>query len=114
MSIIERMLKQICVYWAPIGTDNYGNPTFASPVELACRWEAATEEFLSFMGERELSNALVYVESDVKPRGVLMLGELTDITDSVSIKENDNAWEIRRFDSTPTLKATKFLREAYL
>ena len=46
--------------------------------------------------------------------GLLMLGELTDITDEVNVRENEGAFEIQRFDKLPTLKADQFLRTAYL
>ena len=83
-------------------------------MQILVRWDDKVEEFLDFEGERKLSNAVVYVGQDMSLGGILMLGTLADITDSVNIKENAGAWEIRRFDKIPNLKASEFLRIAYL
>ena len=122
MSLISRMRKQTAVYWALLGADSagvvdyddYGQPQYTDPVEIACRWEEVTVEFLDAQGTRQISNASVYVDRDVDLGGVLMLGELTDITDDDIPKENDNAWEIRRYEKMPNLRNTEFLRTVYL
>ncbi len=124
MSLISRMITygQKAVYWALLGTDSagvvdyddYGQPQHTDPVEINCRWEEITIEFLDAQGTRQLSNARVYVGQDVDIGGVLMLGELADVTDENNPKENDDAWEIRRFEKLPNLKNTQFLRTAYL
>lgn len=121
MSIITRMLKQTCVYWPPAetdsggdGVDNYGQPVVTTPVELSCRWEDIAEEFIGVNGTKEISKSVVYVGQDVVIGAILMLGTLADITDSVNIKENDGAWEIKGFSKLPNFRATEFLRTAYL
>jgi len=120
MGIIKRMRKQIAVHWAlasaesgGIAHDDYGQPVLTDPVEIECRWEAKSEEFVAANGTKTTSRAVVYVDRDVDVGGVLMLGELTDVTD-VDAKENEGAWEIKRFDRIPNLKATEYLRIAYL
>ena len=122
MGIITRMLKQTAVYWAlegsEVGGDNYGNygqPQYTVPVEIECRWEVVTVEFLDASGTIILSNAVVYVDRDVDVGGVLMLGELTDIDSSLTTpKQNDETWEIKRFEKLPNLKNSQFLRTVYL
>lgn len=114
MSIIKTMRKQQAVYWPYIITDEFGVKQVGSPVLIKCRWEARNEEFLDAEGERQMSKAIVYVDRDTPNGGILMLGVLADITDPVNIKENDGAWEIRRFDNLPDLKAKEFLKTAYL
>lgn len=122
MGIITRMLKQNAVYWPPESSesagddfDNYGQPQVSlSPVQITCRWEDVTEEFIDITGTRQLSRAKVYVSQDVEVGGILMLGVLADIVDATNIKENSNAWEIRRFEKLPNLKATEYLRTAVL
>jgi hypothetical protein len=115
------MLKQKAVYWAPGGEDSggsdfdaYGKPMYTNPAEIDCRWEDRVEEFVASDGTRTVSRAVVYVGQDVRTGGVLMLGTLGDIDSGSDPKVNDGAWEIRRFDKLPTLKATKFLRTAYV
>ena len=121
MSIIPRMQKQTCVYWAlasgdDVSYDDYGQPivTIAVPVELSCRWEDVNEEFIAPDGTKQLSRSKVYVESDVALGGILMLGTEDDITDAVNIKENEGAWEIMAYGKLPNFRATEFLRTVYL
>jgi len=115
------MLKQTCVYWAPAlddsGSytyDNYGKVQYQDAVELACRWQDRAEEFLNGDGDLNISNSIVFTGVDVTVKGVLMLGTLSDVTDEDEPLNNTTAHEIKRFDKIPTLKATKFLRKAYL
>jgi len=56
----------------------------------------------------------VYVESDVRVGGLLMLGELADVTDSDNPRNNMDAHEIRAFFKAPNLRATEYLRKAVL
>lgn len=114
--------NQKAVYWPPASTDsgetadfdNFGQPITTDPVEIDCRWSDKAEEFIDGLGTTQISHAIVLVTQDVEVGGVLMLGELTDIQDAVNIKENPNAWEIRRFDKTPDIDAEEYLGKAYL
>jgi hypothetical protein len=115
------MRKQTAVYWPPgseetggADYDGYGHPLFASPVEISCRWEDIVQEFVDSENETRFSQSIVYTDRDVKLRGVLMLGTLNDVTDLDNPKENEGAWEIRRFDKLPNLRNTEILRTAYL
>jgi len=116
MRLLVKMLKQKAVYWqlSALEFDDYGQPIPSTPVEIKCRWEDVGEEFLDGTGTIQLSRAKVYVDRDVEVGGILMLGELDSGVDESNPKENENAWEIRRFEKLPTLKATQFLRTCYL
>jgi hypothetical protein len=114
MGIITKMLKQTAVYWEKTGVDDYGQPTWAAPIEIRCRWEDRTEEFVSPEGTREASMAVVYVGQDVVVGGVLMLGLLGSSVDENDPKANLGAWEIRSFSKLPDLKAKQFLRTVML
>ncbi len=114
MGIISKMRKQTAVYWALSSVNTYGENQYAAPVEIACRWEDVSVEFLDNDGSTQMSRARVYVDRDVIIGSVLMLGVIADITDEVNIKENAGAWEIRKFDNLPNLKATEFLKTAML
>jgi len=114
VSIITRMLKQTAVYWPYASIDQFGKKSWGTAEEISVRWVDVSEEFLDSEGERQVSKVKVYVEKDTPVGGVLMLGELTDITDEDDIKENNGAWEIRQFSKLPNFKATEFLRTAYL
>ena len=123
MGILTRMLKQTAVYWPPGSEasggsdfDDYGKPLYGAAVEISCRWEDVSVEYIDAQGTNRTSNAIVYTSIDVKPRGVLLLAALASLAGSqlTDPKSNDGAWEIRRFDKLPTLRATKNLRTAYL
>lgn len=114
-------LNQTAVYWPMAGDasagedfDDYGQPVVGVAVEIDCRWEDVSEEFIDVTGTRQLSRAKVYVDRDVNVGGILMLGTLSDIVNADEPKTNEGAWEIRRFDKIPSFKGTKFVRTVYL
>lgn len=111
--ILTKMLVQRAVYWHPTGTDRFGQPTFADPVELAVRWEERRQLFINDEGVEQVSRAIVYVESDVAVRGYLKLGTLLDLSDNAPLS-NDAVFRILVFNKIPTLKGDQFLREAML
>ena len=114
MSLITRMLKQTAVYWPFVSTNQFGKKAVGSPIEIEVRWEDVSEEFLDSQGERQMSRSIVYVDRDTPVGGILMLGELGSGVDEANPKENDNAWEIRRFEKFPNLRVTEYLRKAIL
>ena len=116
MSLLTKALKQDAVYWGPAedGYDDFGQPLRGAPVELKCRWEDTAEEFVDPEGRKLISIAKVLVGQDLVVGGVLMLGKKVDITDEVNPLLNINAKRIRQFVKIPTLKATAFLRIAFL
>ena len=122
MGIITRMRKQTCVYWAFASSDSagedyddFGQPQWSSPIEILCRWENVSEEFVDAKGTRQVSRSKVYVDRDVRVGELLMLGELVDVIDGENaLVKNDDAWAIRKLDKIPNLKAPEFLRMAFL
>ena len=114
MSIITRMRKQTCVYWALDTVDQFGAKQYDSPVEISCRWEEVSEEYLDANGQRLISNAKVYVDRDMVAGSVLMLDGIASITNEDDVRENLGAYEIKRFDKLPNFKADEFLRTCYL
>ena len=114
MSIITRMRRQKAVWWSKSNVDDYGRPTWNTPVEIDCRWEDAAQEFVKEDGEVNFSRSIVYVDRDMEVGDVLLLGELDSGVDEADPKNNNGAWEVSRFEKTPNLKATEFLRVCYL
>ncbi len=114
MSLIDRMRKQQAVWWAVDSIDKFGQEVYAAPIQIMCRWEDVSKQFLDANGEIQMSQAVVYTDRDTPPKGVLMLGLIASITDPTNIKENVGAWEIMRFDKLPTLNNKEALRTAYL
>lgn len=114
--IVERFAKQTSVYWGSPSIDGYGGFTFDDPVEISVRWEDSTKVITDNMGKEIVSMARIMLTQDVEEQGYLYLGELTDLT--AAQKANpmliETAFEIKRFDKVPDIKATEFFRECYL
>lgn len=108
------MLRQKCIYWEPEGdVSQFGEKKFLLPVELKCRWEEVGEEVLEADAKEQVFDSTIFVESDVKEGGLLMLGTLSDLEGSEPPKSVLSK-RIRKFEKIPTMKGTKFLRVAYL
>ncbi len=116
MSLISRMRRQTAVLWSQgdLTPDNFGRPQVIAPVEIKCRWEDKREEFISFAGERDMSQSLVYVDRELKNGDILLLGTLSGVTDPVTPKNNAGAFEVKGFAKLPNIRASEFLLTAYL
>lgn len=114
MSVITKMRKQTCVYWAPTGGYNRNNdPILSAPVQMTCRWVDVHELFMDQDDKQVVSNAKVYTELDVQPQGYLKLGLLDDL-DSETAFENEGVFRIKKFEKLPNFKNTEYLRTAML
>jgi len=112
---VRRAMRQAAVYWAPQSTfDEYGNPTFDAPIQIACRWEDNLMEIVNSDGTTQMSKAQIYTDRVVQRAGVLMKGVMDDVLDYVNPNENVNAEEILEFKEMPNLRKTGYLRIAYL
>lgn len=121
MGYIDWPCVQKAVYWPPGSEetggsdyDDYGRPQYAQAVEIDCRWDDRNEEMIFADGTRDLSRAQVITDQEVSVRGVLFLGELTDVDDLDDPKNNEGAWEIRRVDRNPDIDGEDTLIRAYL
>jgi hypothetical protein len=123
VSLITRSCKQTAVYWQRDDADRFGQPTYLDPIEVACRWDDSHETFLDTQGDKQVSNAMVIVAftaaqetagAELKPQGVLMLGELTDVQDGVDPLQHPGAYEIRKTESNPNRRVSEYLRTAIL
>jgi len=111
-----RNLHQTAVYWGSPVQNGWGGYTFASGVEIEVRWEDRTDRFLDPQGVEQISRAQVRVDRDVDVGGYLFLGDLDDLS---SAGEDDptvenNAFVIRRFTKTPSLRARWSSRKVWL
>jgi hypothetical protein len=117
IKILTNMLKQTAVYWESTGFDDYGQPTFASPVEVAVRWEDVAEEFIDASGTRQVSKSKVFVGVDLEAGGLLRLGDLDAVEASsfpADPRDDDGVDAIRSFTKTPDFKGKQYLRVAML
>lgn len=114
MSLKTRIQKQKCCHWPRMGTDDYGRPTWCAAVERNCRWSGKNEKFTTAQDEELVSRAVVIVDG-VTVGDVLLLGTLADSgLDLSNPLENDGAWEVKAYASTPDFRNKVTYYKAYL
>ena len=113
MSIIKKMRKQKAVWWERLEPDKYGSFAFAEPEEIDCRWDDSGREFRNSTGQTEMSGATVYPDRVLKVGDKLRKGEM-ETDEPLDPKNLKTAFEIKRFDQNPNLRATETLYTAYL
>ncbi len=116
MSWLTLMHKQTAVYWSTPSSDGMGGYTFATPVEILCRWEDIQKMFIDADGNEVRSTSVVYLGQDVDIGGWLYLGDLDDISsaDEDSPGSVSGAKEIRSFSKIPNFNASDFQRKVML
>ena len=113
MSFLTKNLNQKITYWAETGTkDVYGNSTWVSPVLLNGRWEDVNDLFVDVDGNEVLSNAKVWLDTDVAVGGYLMNREFVGGETDPSIVVD--ARRIRKYSKIPNLRATAFERTTFV
>jgi len=102
-------LIQDVTYWS-VSPDGFGGYIFGAPQALKGHWEDKNEAFRTPHGQEKISNAIVYLDSDVVVNGYLALGSsiASDPTTVVG------AVPIAGFRKIPNLGAVRFERKAYL
>lgn len=113
MSVIAKMRKQTAVWWERGVPDRHGRFTFKAPVEIACRWDDTTQEFVAADGEKRVSRAVAYVDRVMKAGDRLKRGDLESDTLQDPL-EDPFTFEIKRFDQNPNFKATESLLTAFM
>jgi hypothetical protein len=121
---IEAMCTEKAVYWGNPVNVGEGGFTFDDPIEIDCRWENINQVVSDSKGVEVTCRGLIFVTQDVQEEGFLYRGTLDDLYDSNATdssagevnnpKTIDEAWQIKRFQKTPSLDGEGFLRKAYL
>lgn len=107
MSLITRMRRQVATWFQQTGTDEFGQPSFTAGVEIKCRWSDEAKEVIAPDGSKMISSSVVYVDRDMEPGDLLQNSPLSD-------SDVEEASRIEAFQKIPNLKATEYLRVAYL
>lgn len=110
MGILTKMRKQTATYWSPSTPDGFGGKTYGTATALTVRWEDKIELFIDKDGREAQSSAQVFVGSDVAVEGYLYLGA----SSAADPRTVAGSREIRAFEKIPNLKASEFLRRAFL
>lgn len=104
MLVFTRRLLHTAVYWEPLPPDSSGQRTFATGVELPCRWINDSVTFLDRQGNQAASKAYIYFKQVLFELGFVYRGTLAGLTDIQKVNpiKVKGAWEIRKcadFDS---------------
>jgi hypothetical protein len=115
---ITKFLKQYAVYWGNPQPDGYGGYTFDEPRELKVRWTDKKEIIMAktknvSTWREQVSKSKIMLDEDVDLGGMLSLMRLTDLSSSM-LPEDNNAYEIVNFQKTPGVRASNFVRQAWL
>ena len=108
-----RAMNQKAIWWASDDHDEFGKPSYATPVEIDCRWEDEREEFINANGDQIISNSKLIVDRDMNEKDRLKLGELDSTVDNDPYVET-GTWEVLRFAAHPDTKGVKYTREVWL
>ena len=103
-------MTDVITYWSPGLMDVFGELDFATPMELAGRWQATNELFTDINNREQISNAIVYLNMEVEVGGWLFLG----FDPSNDPKEVAGAYEVKKVDATHRLKSSDMLYKVYL
>lgn len=100
---------QLITYWAATPSGD-GGFTFSAPISLKGLWEDKQELVADATGNQIVSQAIVYLNTEVAINGYLFLG--TSIaTDPTTVTK---AWQIKNYGETPNVRGTEVLRKAVL
>lgn len=111
MNYITRNLLQEGTYWPPTTNGEYGVSGYSAPVSVKMRWEDRIQKVMKPSGEEVMSQAVVYVDTDLQVGGYLAKG---DQTAHASPYDFTGANEILSYKEVPDLRNLASERRAYL
>lgn len=106
-AFLRRMLKQDAVYWAYLGSDEFGQAVLADPIQIKCRWIDQESMFTGADGSQLLSVAKIYPDRMLTLEGFLMKGTLLDLDSDQEPAYGISAFPIRAVEEHPDLKAKR-------
>ena len=112
-NLINKVQKQRLVYFAPKQSNSHGEKQWQAPVELSCRWDAKNTQVISSSDTMVLSRNALITEVLLEVGGIVVLGELANISYWAEAPQNPGAYEILAVASTPDLRNRRTLFEAY-
>lgn len=106
---------QKAVLWARTGTDDYGQPIVAAPVEIDVRWDGPTRrEVLDAQGNTIAIDAEVSCIQTIKVGSVMWLGKLTDWYGTGSAGTEVGLMEVKLYREVPDIKGREIRRTVSL
>ncbi len=106
------MRKQKAIYWPFLRFDANGQPVFASPYVLDCRWDDSHVVYVKPNNEEATSKAVVYPDRPLVHLSRMKEGDGTALTTFDPLQEG--TFEVQHTMKTPNLKNTRILYTVYL
>ena len=110
-----RNLRDTITYWRVTGNDGFGGYTLAAPTVLRARWTEGQQKFVNASGEEDVSQATVYLESDVVIGDWIALGNYKFEPDPFNPAEGViTPYRVRGFSRVANLRNSTNLRTAFI
>jgi hypothetical protein len=77
---ISSFLRQTAVRWTLTGQNGYGENTYSTAVQVSVRWQYTQKLFVNAQGKEEMSQSIVYLDTDLNNDDYLYLGVLSGLT----------------------------------
>lgn len=107
------MRREKAVWWQWTGTDEFGEDSFATPVEIECRWEKDIVQLVDYQGKSLTSKDTIYVDRLMNTNDRLFQGELSDLPSLSVLPQDTDAVKILQFENLPTIRYNARLLVAY-
>lgn len=107
MSFTTRNLYADITIWTIASKDGHGKPTWTTSYAKG-RWETKQEKTVDAQGNDLISNAVVFLDTDVSTGSYLYEGISTDTSPP------STAREVKNFSKIPNIRGTQFERKAIL
>lgn len=116
IKFIDKVSVQTAVYWGSPVDDGAGGQTFASPVEIDCRWENKNQIVVTKDAKERTVDVIVLTNATMVVGGWLHLGTLASLASDEVIPQNvTEAYEILSKRKVPLFRSsTKFVKTYYL
>lgn len=118
--ILKKFQKQTLVYWQKMDSDGFGQPTYANPIQLPCRWESEDQEIVLPDKRKVVAHGYLLMSQYLTPGSIVFLGTLAQVNALPTIPErvvptfNQGGREVLKCDTTPDLQAVEYLYEVYV
>jgi hypothetical protein len=114
MQIISKVQRDYLIYWAYSGANRYGEPTYAAPVQMKCRWDDCRKQVFMEDGSPVFTKIELITATALAVKGLVKKGRLTASIDQAVPKNNADVHEIVQAEITPMFtNRTVYLYEAY-
>ena len=102
------------VYWKFISTNSYGGAILDTPIEIKCRWQDVSIEFIAPGGDTRISRSVVFPDRILVIGSYLWLGKLTEGLLIEEPLKDKTVFPIIQFQDIPDFKEKKHLLKAML